>query len=213
MCCRSIFRRSWGCQPRAVSNISLRIWKAPIRKRWVRWCRGWSPQPIRTRGFRASSRPTARTRLLSFSISIARRRRRSGITLSDVFTTLQTTLGGYFINNFNLFGRTWQVNLQAEAADRRDVSALWNIFIRNAKGDDGAATVDRDGAHGYRAASHHAVQQLPLGDHQRQPGTGRGLGHGFGRHGRGVGQDAAAWLRIRMDRHGLPGASARADRP
>jgi hydrophobe/amphiphile efflux-1 (HAE1) family protein len=57
-----------------------------------------------------------------------------GITLSDVFTTLQTTLGGYFINNFNLFGRTWQVNLQAEAADRRDVSALWKIFIRNSKG-------------------------------------------------------------------------------
>jgi HAE1 family hydrophobic/amphiphilic exporter-1 len=57
-----------------------------------------------------------------------------GVTLSDVFTTLQTTLGGYFINNFNLFGRTWQVNLQAEAADRRDVSALWRIFIRNSKG-------------------------------------------------------------------------------
>jgi HAE1 family hydrophobic/amphiphilic exporter-1 len=57
-----------------------------------------------------------------------------GITLSDVFTTLQTTLGGYFINNFNLFGRTWQVNLQAEAADRRDVSALWKVFIRTAKG-------------------------------------------------------------------------------
>jgi hydrophobe/amphiphile efflux-1 (HAE1) family protein len=58
-----------------------------------------------------------------------------GVSISDVFTTLQATLGGYFINNFNLFGRTWQVNLQAEAADRRDVSALWNIFIRNAKGD------------------------------------------------------------------------------
>jgi multidrug efflux pump len=57
-----------------------------------------------------------------------------GIALSDVFTTLQSTLGGYFINNFNLFGRTWQVNLQAEAADRRDVNALWKIFIRNSKG-------------------------------------------------------------------------------
>jgi len=43
-------------------------------------------------------------------------------------------LGGYFINNFNLFGRTWQVNLQAEAADRRDIADLWDIFMRNAKG-------------------------------------------------------------------------------
>ncbi|WP_347264038.1 multidrug efflux RND transporter permease subunit [Nitrobacter sp.] len=59
-----------------------------------------------------------------------------GITLNDVFTTLQTTLGGYFINNnFNLFGRTWQVNLQAEAADRRDISSLWKIYIRNSKGE------------------------------------------------------------------------------
>jgi HAE1 family hydrophobic/amphiphilic exporter-1 len=57
-----------------------------------------------------------------------------GLNISDVFTTLQATLGGYFINNFNLFGRTWQVNLQAEAADRRDISDLWDIFIRNAKG-------------------------------------------------------------------------------
>jgi hydrophobe/amphiphile efflux-1 (HAE1) family protein len=58
-----------------------------------------------------------------------------GLGISDVFTALQTTLGGYFINNFNLFGRTWQVNLQAEATNRRDVSALWNIFIRSAKGE------------------------------------------------------------------------------
>jgi len=57
-----------------------------------------------------------------------------GINISDVFTTLQSTLGGYFINNFNLFGRTWQVNLQAVAADRRDVSSLWKIYIRNSKG-------------------------------------------------------------------------------
>jgi hydrophobe/amphiphile efflux-1 (HAE1) family protein len=57
-----------------------------------------------------------------------------GLSINDVFTTLQATLGSYFINNFNLFGRTWQVNLEAEAASRRDVSDLWNIYIRNDKG-------------------------------------------------------------------------------
>jgi HAE1 family hydrophobic/amphiphilic exporter-1 len=57
-----------------------------------------------------------------------------GLTINDVFTTLQATLGSYFINNFNLFGRTWQVNLEAEAASRRAVSDLWNIYIRNVKG-------------------------------------------------------------------------------
>jgi hydrophobe/amphiphile efflux-1 (HAE1) family protein len=57
-----------------------------------------------------------------------------GLNINDIFTTLQATLGGYFINNFNLFGRTWQVNLQAEAKDRRDISDLKGIYIRNGKG-------------------------------------------------------------------------------
>src|SRR5438552_8980156 len=54
-----------------------------------------------------------------------------GLGMNDVFGALQATLGGIFINNFNLFGRVWQVNIEAEGADRRDVSALWQIYIRN----------------------------------------------------------------------------------
>ena len=37
-----------------------------------------------------------------------------GIPLSNVFDTLQVYMGGYYVNDFNRFGRTWQVNLQAE---------------------------------------------------------------------------------------------------
>src|SRR5712692_8318738 len=54
-----------------------------------------------------------------------------GLGMNDVFGALQATLGGIFINNFNLFGRVWQVNIEGEAADRRDVSSLWQIYIRN----------------------------------------------------------------------------------
>jgi multidrug efflux pump len=57
-----------------------------------------------------------------------------GLTINDVFTTLQATLGSYYVNNFNLFGRTWQVNLEGEAANRRDIADLWRIYIRNSKG-------------------------------------------------------------------------------
>ncbi|WP_407174824.1 efflux RND transporter permease subunit [Bradyrhizobium sp. STM 3562] len=56
-----------------------------------------------------------------------------GLNMSDVFTALQATLGGFYVNNFNLFGRTWQVNIQGEARDRADISALWQIYIRNAR--------------------------------------------------------------------------------
>jgi len=58
-----------------------------------------------------------------------------GLGMNDVFGALQATLGGIFVNNFNLFGRIWQVNIQGEAADRRDVSSLWQIQIRNRFGE------------------------------------------------------------------------------
>ncbi|MBC7636757.1 MAG: multidrug efflux RND transporter permease subunit [Acetobacteraceae bacterium] len=57
-----------------------------------------------------------------------------GLSITDVFSALQATLGGIYINDFNLFGRTWQVNLQGEALDRTDLSALWRIFVRSKTG-------------------------------------------------------------------------------
>src|SRR5260370_20564295 len=57
-----------------------------------------------------------------------------GLGMNDVFAALQATLGGIYINNFNLFGRVWQVNIQGEAADRNDVSSLWKIYVRNKYG-------------------------------------------------------------------------------
>ena len=59
-----------------------------------------------------------------------------GLGMNDVFGALQATLGGIYINNFNLFGRVWQVNIEGEAADRREVSSLWQIYIRNKFGTD-----------------------------------------------------------------------------
>ena len=58
-----------------------------------------------------------------------------GLNMSDVFAALQATLGGIYINDFNLYGRVWQVNIEGEAYDRSDVSALWQIYIRNKTGD------------------------------------------------------------------------------
>jgi multidrug efflux pump subunit AcrB len=57
-----------------------------------------------------------------------------GLNISDVFTALQATLGGVYVNNFNLYGRTWQVNVQGEASDRADISDIWRIYVRNSVG-------------------------------------------------------------------------------
>jgi multidrug efflux pump len=57
-----------------------------------------------------------------------------GVQLSAVFQALQASLGGYFVNNINLFGRTWQVQVQAEADDRASVDDIYQINVRNAEG-------------------------------------------------------------------------------
>ena len=56
------------------------------------------------------------------------------VQLKDVFQALQASLGGYFINNLNLFGRTWQVQVQAEAADRTSIDDIYRINVRNTEG-------------------------------------------------------------------------------
>ncbi len=58
-----------------------------------------------------------------------------GLNMGDVFTALQSTLGGFFVNNFNLYGRTWQVNIEGEAKDRRDFDNIWQIYVRNKTSD------------------------------------------------------------------------------
>ncbi len=57
-----------------------------------------------------------------------------GVSLSSVFQALQASLGGYFVNNMNLFGRTWQVQVQAEANDRASIDDIYRINVKSAEG-------------------------------------------------------------------------------
>ncbi|HWY72504.1 MAG TPA: multidrug efflux RND transporter permease subunit [Burkholderiaceae bacterium] len=54
-----------------------------------------------------------------------------GISLSDVFFALQTFLGSYYVNDFNLFGRTFRVEAQAEGAQRRRPEDVNNYYVRS----------------------------------------------------------------------------------
>jgi len=56
------------------------------------------------------------------------------VPVQDVFNTLQVYLGGYFVNLFNDFGRTWQVNLLAEPDYRASIDKLQQIKVRNKLG-------------------------------------------------------------------------------
>jgi HAE1 family hydrophobic/amphiphilic exporter-1 len=59
---------------------------------------------------------------------------KQGVTLSDVYLTLQTSLGGLFVNQFNRFGRQWRVFVEAEAQDRASVAAISQYYVRDRAG-------------------------------------------------------------------------------
>ncbi len=58
-----------------------------------------------------------------------------GVNMQDVFNTLQVNMGGYFVNLFNKFGRTWQVNLKAEPDFRAQASSIEQLKVRNVLGE------------------------------------------------------------------------------
>jgi HAE1 family hydrophobic/amphiphilic exporter-1 len=60
---------------------------------------------------------------------------KQGVPLSNVYDTIQTFMGGSFINYFNRFGRQWQVYIQAEGAFRTQGSNLGAFYVRNNAGD------------------------------------------------------------------------------
>ena len=58
-----------------------------------------------------------------------------GVKITDIFNALQSTLGSFYVNDFNVFGRTWQVNIQAETPFRDNVDDIYRIYVRNAQGE------------------------------------------------------------------------------
>ncbi|MBW1942967.1 MAG: multidrug efflux RND transporter permease subunit [Deltaproteobacteria bacterium] len=58
-----------------------------------------------------------------------------GISLNEVFGTLQAYLGSAYVNDFNRFGRTWQVKVQADQRFRMEANDIRNLEVRNARGE------------------------------------------------------------------------------
>ncbi|MFM8411046.1 MAG: efflux RND transporter permease subunit [Alphaproteobacteria bacterium] len=75
---------------------------------------------------------------------------KQGVELQAVYKTLQTFMGGSFVNYFNRFGRVWQVYVQAEGDFRKTPGYLGQFYVRNKTGDmvPLSALVDMDTTHG-----------------------------------------------------------------
>ncbi|HVO51999.1 MAG TPA: multidrug efflux RND transporter permease subunit [Thermoanaerobaculia bacterium] len=59
---------------------------------------------------------------------------KQGVPVADVYQTLQTFLGGTYVNQFNRFGRQWRVFMEADAADRVKPEDIGGFYVRNTQG-------------------------------------------------------------------------------
>ncbi|KXS38470.1 MAG: hydrophobic/amphiphilic exporter-1 (mainly G- bacteria), HAE1 family [Halomonadaceae bacterium T82-2] len=76
-------------------------------------------------------RTTMSTSVPIYSATVDRDKARSmGIALDDVYSTMQSTFGTLYVNDFTLFGRNFQVNLQSEGEYRDTPEDLDNVFVR-----------------------------------------------------------------------------------
>jgi hydrophobe/amphiphile efflux-1 (HAE1) family protein len=58
-----------------------------------------------------------------------------GVAIDEIFRTLSATLGSFYVNDFNKYGRTWQVVMSAETDERRSPDDIANVYVRSVRGD------------------------------------------------------------------------------
>jgi multidrug efflux pump subunit AcrB len=101
-----------------------------------------------------------------------------GVNVQDVFNALQVFIGSSYVNDFNLFGRTFRVTAQARDEDRRDTSDLLKIRVRNANGDTvplGSFTTVRDISGPFRVPHYNLYPAAEM-DGAAAPGYSQGQG-------------------------------------
>jgi HAE1 family hydrophobic/amphiphilic exporter-1/multidrug efflux pump len=57
-----------------------------------------------------------------------------GVPINELFDTLSATLGSYYVNDFNRFGRTWQVLMSAESSQRSNPDSVGELYVRSEQG-------------------------------------------------------------------------------
>ncbi len=99
-----------------------------------------------------------------------------GVNVSDVFSSLQTYIGSSYVNDFNLFGRTFRVTAQSEAGDRLSAEDVLKIRVRNATGQTvplGSFTTVQDQSGPYRIPRYNLYPAAEL-DGAAAPGYSQG---------------------------------------
>ena len=135
-----------------------------------------------------------------------------GVELRDVFMTLQVYLGSLYVNDFNRFGRTWQVIVQAEPKYRDQKDDISRLQVRNKRGTMvplGAVAKVRE-INGPLVLTRYNMYSAASINGNAKRGVSSGTRH---RGDGGPGQPRAAAIDgLRVDRAGLPRAPGRQHR-
>ncbi|WP_332118193.1 multidrug efflux RND transporter permease subunit [Azorhizobium caulinodans] len=98
------------------------------------------------------------------------------VNVSDVFSALQSYIGSTYVNDFNLFSRTFRVQVQADAPYRKEVKDILSIRVKNANGDTvplGSFTTVQDISGPYRLPRYNLYTSAEL-DGSPAPGYSQG---------------------------------------
>ena len=58
-----------------------------------------------------------------------------GVSINDIYSTINATFGSYYVNDFSLYGRTYRVNLQATDEYRNNIDDFQKVFVRSSSGE------------------------------------------------------------------------------
>ena len=93
-------------------------------------------QKANTREELMGVRSTLNTNVPKYQVSVDTTKvKAKGVTLDQVYQTLGATFGSFYVNDFNLFGRTYMVNMQADESFRKSPDDLNNIYVRSSNGE------------------------------------------------------------------------------
>ena len=123
-----------------------------------------------------------------------------GVQSQDVNAAVETYFGSSYINDFNMFGRTYHVTAQADSRSANSADDLTRIKVRNAAGDmvplgNVATLVDTFGAD--RVPRYNL---FPATEINGDTSPGVGAAYGRGQDGGACQKDPAAWHQLRVDR-------------
>jgi multidrug efflux pump len=120
-----------GASPKEVADVTARLVAAAAQR------------PELT-----GVRTTFTTNVPQYHVELDREKAKAlNVPIDAVFTTMQSTFGSLYVNDFTLFGRVFRVTLQSEAAFREKPEDLRNVFVRSSTGEmiplDSLVTVER----------------------------------------------------------------------